>query len=203
MSTEVGSRVPSQHTRKFLRFVEEHAAILRQRTGAGPTDKLDPQRLVRELKLVIAWPDNIAALAPEDRAYLSNVDPRTWSGMGGVLPDGRLLVLLHPGQTPERATVTTMEEVAHQYYHHQPTKLSIHPAGLQRREYDVQAEAEAYWTAAAVLLPSRAVAMAVWQGVSAQELALQYGVSVELVEFRIKVHRLWRDYRAQTERKVG
>jgi Zn-dependent peptidase ImmA (M78 family) len=111
--------------------------------------------------------------------------------MGVPLPEGRFLVLLHPNQTPERAAVTVMEEVAHAYFEHRPSRLVTERNGFARREYDKQIEQEAYWTAAAAMLPRLVVAHAVWRGQSAEDLATQYHVSVELAEFRIKVMRLW------------
>jgi Zn-dependent peptidase ImmA (M78 family) len=110
------------------------------------------------------------------------------------LPGGQTLVILNPRQTAERAAVTAVEEFAHAHYGHAPSRLERLPSGLVCRDYDAQAEREAYWTAAATLLPSEVVARAVWRRVCAEELATTLGVSTQLVEFRIKVLRLWKYY---------
>ena len=106
----------------------------------------------------------------------------------------RLLVLLHPNQTAGRANVTIMEEVLHVYYRHSPTQLFDEPSGVQRRAYNKVAEREAYWTAAAALLPAHAITKAVWCGESISDIADRYGASEELVGFRIKILGLWPDY---------
>ena len=92
--------------------------------------------------------------------------------------------------------VTALEEVMHVFYGHKPSQMHTESSSIARTEYDEKAEQEAYWTAAAVLLPAKAVARAVWQQVPAAKLAMQYGISVELAEMRIKVLGLWKLYLA-------
>ncbi len=178
-------------TRAFLRFVEEHGMALRRQAGLGPRDRLDPFSATEAFGIVVVNPRDLEGLAKEDHDHLQGVNARTWSGGAQELPDGRLLILLNPNQTPERAVVTVMEEVAHAHFEHRPSTLLPEPTGLLGRHYNVEAEREAYWTAAAALLPSKVVAHAVWDLIPAEVFAAEYGVSVELVEFRIKTLRLW------------
>ena len=185
-----------QVSREFLRFVDEQAAELRQRAEVGPTGRLDPWHAASAFGVIIADLNDLTDLQPEDRTHLLGVDARVWSGMGIPLPGGKLLALLHPDQTVERKTVTVMEEVAHVHLGHKPSQLVTQPSGLVKREYDAQAEWEAYCVAAAALLPAKCVARGVWSGKSAAALAAEHGVSVELVEFRIRTLRLWPEYRA-------
>lgn len=70
-------------------------------------------------------------------------------------------------------------------------KLQALGDDLYKRIYDDAVEQEAYWTAAAALLPSKAVAMAVYRGETADDLAVRYSVSSELAEMRIKTLGLW------------
>ena len=186
--------------RSYMRVIEGHAAALRRLAHVGPLDRVDPHLLSQEFNMAIVTLNDIQDLSNEDRRHLEAVDARTWSGVGIALPDGRFLVILHPRQTRERAAVTTMEEVAHSYLGHIPTKLIRQPNGLTTRQYDPGAEREAYWTAAATLLPSVVVAQAVWHGHEAETLAETYGVSKELVEFRIKTLHLWHEYKANADR---
>lgn len=196
-----GRRTLQRTTKDLISFAEEHAAILRRRAGIGPRDRFDPRTLTRELGLVITHPADIPGLRPDDYALVTGVDPRTWSGMGGTLPDGRLLVVLHPAQTEERANVTIMEEVAHAHLGHRPSLLVIQPSGLEKRQYNQADEDEAYWTAAAALLPRLVVAEAVWWGRSVEDLAAAYGASVECAQFRIKTLNLWADHRNRGPRR--
>ncbi|MBI4494721.1 MAG: ImmA/IrrE family metallo-endopeptidase [Chloroflexi bacterium] len=188
--------MPSRDLKAFLRHAEDHAAELRRRAGVGQEEPLDPRRLAPELKLKLASLGEIKGLSAEDRALLSGVGPEVWSGAGIPLPNGYTLVILHPDQTPGRAIATIMEEVCHAYYGHAPSQLITLPGGIVKREYNADSEAEAYWTGAAALLPAKVVARAVWRG-TAGDLSTRYGVSRELVEFRIKTLMLWREYRRE------
>jgi hypothetical protein len=183
-------RPPVSDVKAFREHVENHARKLRRLAGIDPDVPFDPRSLTREFGIHLVGLDEINNLNDADREHLAAVDARVWSGVGVPLPDGQTLVLLHPGQTRERATVTIMEEVCHAYYGHQPTRLLKMPGGIVRRDYDREKEAEAYWTAAAALLPAHVVAKAVWRGTE-DRLAPDYGVSSELVIFRIKILRLW------------
>lgn len=112
--------------KQWLRHAEYHAGVLHNETGCGPDHPLDPRELARRRNVLIAHPHDIVALPEEDQENLMAVDAKVWSGMGVPLPGNRFLVLLHPGQTPERATVTIMEEVAHSYFRHNLSQMSIY-----------------------------------------------------------------------------
>ncbi len=182
-------------TKEFLRRIEEHARILRQKAKIDGVSRLDPWALAKDFGMKIVVLDELPGLSEKDRAKLCKVDPSVWSGMGIALPAGGFLIVLHPDQTPERANVTIMEEICHSYFNHSPSQLITQPNGIVKRGYDAQAEREAYWTAGATLLPSESVAKAVWRGEAAEELASVFGVSVELAEMRIRTLGLWREYK--------
>lgn len=181
-------------TRAFLRQLEEGAVALRFRAGVAPLGPLDPRVVQKQLGCTIVTPEAVAVMLPEVRARVREVTPREWSGTGLPMPDGHLLVLLNPNQTVERAGVTALEEVAHAHYGHEPTRIVTLSNGAVKRVFSPRNEQEAYWTAAAALLPMKAVGLAVWRGQTAVDLAADYGVSIELAEFRIKILGLWTHY---------
>lgn len=86
-----------------------------------------------------------------------------------------------------------MEEFAHHYYDHSPVSFGA----LSKRIYDQANEDEAYQTAAAILLPMKVISCGIWRQRSAVDIARRYGVSVELVEMRIKLLNLWTLYKQQ------
>ena len=183
----VGSTRP---VRAQMKRIEREAQVIRQRSGLSSDEAIDPLRLEDRLGVRVASPTEVEGLSEELRVRLSRLDASVWSGMAGPLPDGRLLVILNPNQTIERARVTLLEEVAHRHYGHPPSQLG----GPAAREYDDPTEREAYWTAAAVLVPAHVVARAVYQQRLAEHLAAEYGASVELVHMRIKLLGLWGAY---------
>jgi hypothetical protein len=177
-------------TRNEMHHYEQSARSLRTRAGVGPHEPFDPLAFLSELGVVLQYPDEVTVLPQELATSIGELDAKEWSGMGRELPTGELYVVLNRNQTLERARVTLLEEVAHQYQGHTPVGLG--PLG--RAEYRPDQEREAKFTAAAALLPSRVVAQAVYRGDSAAVIAKAYGSSVELVEMRIKTLNLWDHY---------
>jgi hypothetical protein len=178
----------------LVRLAEVEASKIRSVAGLDEHQRFQPWSVAGRLEVVFTTLDELEGLGTSDRELISHLEPKTWSGAGLPLPDGRTLIILNPRQTPERATVTVVEEMAHVHFRHTPSRLEQLPNGLVRREYDRRAELEAYWTAAAVLLPSAVVAKAVWHRTPIENLASDYGVSTQLAEFRIKVLCLWKLY---------
>lgn len=180
-------------SKSYMRHIEEEASKLRRRAGIGPEDRLDPWVLLEQFDLMILYAHEVEGLTVEALEYIASTDAKKWSGTGVPLPDDSLLVVLHPKQTPERANVTIMEEVAHVHYDHEPSLIS-RLSGLEKRHYEKDVEQEAYWTAGAALLPSKVVAQAIWRRQSIPELAAAYGASIELAEMRISTLGLWDEY---------
>lgn len=174
-----------------MRMIEEFALSLRHRAGVGPDEPIDVSECAGRLNATITIMDT-STLPTDDRAKLDGMDAKVWSGAAMKSPDGRLHILLNPNQTPERMNVTVFEEIAHDLLKHAPSTL--YEAGAIGRSHDRQQEEEAYGVAAAILLPSRVVAQAVWKGIPAAVVAAQHCVSVDLFEFRVKRLNLWSRY---------
>src|SRR5829696_9928654 len=129
-------RQSGRASRNFLRFIEEHGIALRERVGLGPEGRLDPFAAAPQFGIIVGNLDCLPELDQHDIQRLREISPRTWSGGAQELPDGTLHVLLNPNQTPERAVITVMEEVAHAYFGHQPTSLVLEPTGLMGRTFN-------------------------------------------------------------------
>lgn len=181
-----------QLTKDIMHHYEKSARSLRAKAGVKPCEPFDPLTSLAELGVMLKYPDELTNLPKELLIEMNSLDAKEWSGMGNELPTGKLLVVLNRHQTPERARVTLLEEVAHHFHGHTP--VSIGPGG--RAQYYPQEEQESKFTAAAALLPSKEIAKAVYRGESATYIASKYGASVELVEMRIKTLNLW-DYYQQ------
>ena len=190
----------ARRVKELISFVEPHSVVLRRRAGVGPDERLDPWAVAPRFGLAFVQPMGVDEATDDDRSRVSSLTAKQWSGMGYPLPDGGILVMLNPNQTPERANVTIMEEVAHVHLDHKPVALVTAEGGCVQREYDPTAEREAYWLAASTLLPTSAVGQAVWKGLAAEQIAQKFGVSTELVGFRIKTLRLWPDYQDRQRR---
>jgi Zn-dependent peptidase ImmA (M78 family) len=76
---------------------------------------------------------------------------------------------------------------------HKLTKIA-RVAEAYGRTYDTTEEHDAYYLAAATLLPKAAMIDAVAQKLSSAAIAKRFGTSHELVEYRIKRLGLWREH---------
>jgi Zn-dependent peptidase ImmA (M78 family) len=115
-----------------------------------------------------------------------------WSGISFPV-DSKHIIILNDSHSPARQAATLMEEIFHRRLKHRPSKIYTCPVtGLLRREYAPETESEAYGCAAAALVPYAALRTQVERAARVQAIAEHFEVSIELVEFRLKVNRLWR-----------
>lgn len=181
------------------RHHEIRAQGLREFAGLRSDDqRLDPFRLANYAKLlVVEFEELRKQLSEETVDELLGKSKDKWSGGAAsrVLPDGQKLIILNPTHSPRRHSATLMEEVSHVFLGHQPSRLAIEKkdrhGNIVARDYNADIEEEAYATGAAALVPYRGLKKMVEQGKTAAQMARHYGVSRALIEYRIKISRLW------------
>lgn len=185
------------------RHYELRAIGLRQFAGLRRDDeRLDPFALARYAKLLVAQFDEVEPfLSDEAKDHLTGTGKDKWSGGAAsqTLPDGRKLIILNPTHGKNRQNATLMEEVCHVFFGHKPSRLAIKNVDKNgetiARDYNEAIEEEAYSTGAAALVPYSALKRMVYDGRSINEIARHFNVSRALVEYRIKVSRLWEAYK--------
>jgi hypothetical protein len=185
------------------RHYELRARGLREFAGLRRDDeRLDPFELARFAKLFVATFDMIEPLLSEEtKAHLIGAGKDKWSGGAAsqTLPDGRRLIILNPTHGKNRQNATLMEEVCHVFFGHKPSRLAIKNTTKNgetiARDYNEAIEEEAYSTGAAALVPYTALRRMVFSGKTINEIARHFNVSRALVEYRIKVSRLWDAYK--------
>jgi len=188
---------PGEKWRQF----ELYALGFRDFAGVSSAVPLDPFRLARFANLLVVDFDQIKGLRPEVREHLLGTASENWSGgaCSLPLPDGRRIVILNPNHGRLRTNATLMEEVSHVFLGHQPSRLKVvartDNGETISREYRKADEEAAYATGAAALVPFTALRRFVLDGKTSQQIARHFHVSRELVEYRLKVTRLWRTYR--------
>ncbi len=187
------------------RHHEIRAIGLRQFAGLHRDDqRLDPFKLASFAKLFVASFDQIEPLLSEEtRKHLIGDGKNAWSGGAAshTLPDGRKLIILNPTHGKNRQNATLMEEICHVFLGHKPSRLAIKKRNKDgkviARDYNHAIEEEAYSTGAAALVPYTALKRMVEQGKTVNEIARHFLVSRALVEYRIKVSRLWDAYKTK------
>jgi hypothetical protein len=196
---------PGEKRKQF----ELYALGLRDFAGVKDEQPLDPFALAEFAKLLVVDFDQIEGLSPESRQHLLGEGADQWSGgaCSRPLPNGWRLVILNPAHGAQRNRATLMEEVAHVFLGHQPNRLAIisddskargikgRPKQTLARDYNHDDEEAAYAVGASALIPYAALRRLVRTGRRANQIALHFRVSRQLVEYRIKVTRLWQEYK--------
>lgn len=163
---------------------------------------LDPFALAHFARLMIVDMEKIQGLSQETLEHLLGEGRDAWSGgtCSRPLPNGWRLVILNPKHGPQRNNATLMEEVCHVFLGHKANRLAVVAKSKQgktlARDYNDLDEEAAYAVGAAALVPYAALCRFMRQGKSSREIARHFHVSRQLVEYRIKVSRLWAEYKA-------
>jgi IrrE N-terminal-like domain len=198
--------LPASEKRKQY---ELRALGLRDFAGVTDDQPLDPFALARFAKLLVVDFDQIQGLSPESREHLLGEAADEWSGgaCSRPLPNGWRIVILNPAHGLHRNRATLMEEISHVFLGHQPNRLAMVEKSEPRlvgvaggpkiltRDYNKSDEEAAYAVGAAALVPYACLRNSVLSGRSAEQIARRFGVSRQLVEYRIKVTHLWADYK--------
>jgi len=188
------------------RIHEKIAIKIREFAGVAPDEALDPWALAPFLKLRVVAVEEIVGLSDESRAILLGDTTKGWSGGASrPLPDGTRLVFLNPNHSRERQAATLMEEVCHVILGHSPSRINgdlpvVEDESKQFvrfRDFNEAQEEVAYAVGAAALLPYFSLRLAAFAGTASESIAQRFRVSKELVEYRLKVCRLWSTYRSQ------
>ena len=193
------------------RHHEIRARGLREFAGLRSDEqRLDPFTLARFARLFVASYDEIEPfLSEETKAHLTGEGKNAWSGGAAshTLPDGRKLIILNPTHGKNRQNATLMEEVCHVFLGHKPSRLAVETRDkngkIIARDYNHAIEEEAYSTGAAALVPYTSLKRMVEAGRTSRGIARHFYVSQALVEYRIKVSRLWDTYKAKGFLKNG
>jgi hypothetical protein len=191
-------------TRKGREY-EIRALGLRDFAGLKRADEpLNPFDLARYAKLLVASFEQIEPfLTEETKAHLLGTGSDKWSGgaCSQALPDGKKLIILNPTHNKNRQNATLMEEVSHVFLGHKPSRLAIENKNKQgkpiARDYREDDEEAAYSVGAAALVPFSALREMVNSGKTSREIARHFNVSRELVEYRMKISRLWDVYKVK------
>jgi len=187
------------------RNYEIRARGLREFAGLRRDDEpLNPFELARFAKLQVVTFDQIEPLlSAETKAHLLGEGKDKWSGgaCSKTLFDGKRLIILNPTHGANRQNATLMEEISHVFLGHKPSRLAIKSFNKQgepiARDYREADEEAAYAIGAAALVPFAGLRSFIARGKTSRQIARHYNVSRALVEYRIKVSKLWEEYKVK------
>jgi Zn-dependent peptidase ImmA (M78 family) len=193
MSTELP---PTEKGRHY----ELRALGLRDFASLREGERLDPFVLAQLAKIMVVDLKNIEGLSAKSRTHLLTDAKDDWSGgaCSTPLPNNWRLVILNPNHGRQRNNVTLMEEICHVFLGHRANRLAVvlndDPVQTVARDYVKSDEQAAYGTGAAALVPFSTLRKMVASGKSSREMAHRFDVSRQLIEYRIKVSKLWNEY---------
>ncbi len=193
---ETSNLPPTQKGRSY----EIYAIGLREFAGLRRDDeRLNPFDLARYAKLHVASFDQIEPfLTDETKTHLTGDGKDKWSGGASsqTLPDGQKLIILNPTHGKNRQNATLMEEICHVFFGHKPSRLAVEDKDgrIIARDYHAEIEEQAYSVGAAALVPYSSLERFVQSGKTSREISRHFDVSFQLVEYRMKVSKLWENY---------
>jgi hypothetical protein len=186
---------PGEKWRKF----ELKALGLRDFARVRLDQPLNPFDLARFANLLVLNFEQIEGLSEIAREHLLGAGIESWSGGACTLPNGSKLVILNPTHGRSRTNATLMEEICHVFLGHQTNRLSVvtkdERGKVMSRDYRKTDEEEAYGVGAAALVPYVSLRRMLASGKAVKDIAAHFHVSKDLVEYRMKVTKLWREYK--------
>lgn len=182
--------------RGFKAWCERAAAEYRGDLDVSPDGPLDPRRLAAALQVRVLTPREFPALSESSRRQLLDEDRYGWSAVT-VSRNGARLVVINPAHSPARQASNLAHELAHLILDHAPEQISLSDEGvLLRLEHDPEQEDEADWLAGCLLAPRDALLRVYARNRSVERLARRFGVSLELIRWRLESTGVTRQIRA-------
>ncbi|HEX8197857.1 MAG TPA: ImmA/IrrE family metallo-endopeptidase [Pyrinomonadaceae bacterium] len=173
--------------RGFKAWAERTSLILRKELEIKSDEQLNLAKLAEYLNVKIWTPNDIPGITDDVITELLEVSPNNWYGIG--LQFGKQgIVIYNPKQSARRQASDIAHELAHFLLEHQPAKLILSSneplEEVWMRSFDQKQEDEANCLAWSLLLPRDGLIRSLHRMTEA-EIAEHYGVSEQLVKFRI------------------
>lgn len=157
------------------------AAEVRAEVGLDPLGALDPWEIARDYGITVV---KMSALALDagTRAYFSSVRPEVFSG--ALVPFGNgALIVENDAHPAVRRRSTMAHELAHVFGEHMFGASLVNERGC--RLADQVQEEEAAEIAGELLVPFEAAKVLARRRAANEEVALQFGVSVDFARWRM------------------
>lgn len=173
--------------RGFKAWCERVAVQQRKNLGIEASEPLNPVSLARELNILI-W--KLFDIPDLDSKYITTLledDPDSWSAT--TLCQGKTtVIIINSSHSLYRRNSDLMHEISHLVIGHDPQRVDVPENGLLLlKSHDKQQEEEANWLAGCLLLPRDALFKICYSGLSKEDTCSKYGVSLQMLAFRLNV----------------
>jgi Zn-dependent peptidase ImmA (M78 family) len=187
--------------RGFKSWCETVSAALRSELGLQPIDPMDPFKLAAHLDVVVWRFDEIPGI-PADVVATLRADSDSWSA-ATVCVGIRSAVILNSEHSARRINSDLTHEMSHIVLAHTSARVDVSADGLLLLStYDRAQEEEANWLAGCLLVPREPLVVARRKKLSVEEIAVRFGASSDMVNYRINVTGVDEQIR-RTRRKIA
>ncbi len=171
--------------RGFKTQAEKMALAQRAEFNLGPNDRLEPRAFLERKGMIVWEPADVPNFQGNHLKQLTVVDPDSWSGVT-IKVDDKVLIIVNPTHPAGRQANTLMHEWSHIELRHKPNRADRSDGGLLLlSDYPKELEEEADWLAGCMLLPRDGLLHHCGAGKDAEAIAMHYGVSRQLANWRI------------------
>jgi hypothetical protein len=173
--------------RGFKAWAERTATAIRGELGLAANAPLLPARLAEHLDVALWTCRDVPGITTDIVQQLTIKDPWGWSAVT-VAINGRVIVVYNDKKTQGRQASDITHELAHVILNHDPATVILSESiDLSMRTFDQKQEDEANCLAWALLLPRDALFAARRSRVPAERIAVEFGVTETLVQYRLRM----------------
>jgi Zn-dependent peptidase ImmA (M78 family) len=168
-------------------FVKSHVNVIavatRTELGLGKLDPMNPLLLADFLEIPVLGLSSLQPREPAGVNHFLTEDPNAFSAVT-VFDGPKRLIVHNDTHAPGRQASNIAHELSHGLLQHAPTP-ALNSSGC--RDWDQVVEDEAQWLAGALLITEDAAVWSVRKGLDIQQIADQFGVSVEMARWRVNM----------------
>ena len=157
---------------------------LRTQMGLAADAPIDLEVLAERLRVAVVRLSDFAATCPDQVEQLTGRDLTGFSAMIFPVGDGRSVAIVNDGHSQGRQNSNLAHELAHLLLMHSPEEVNN---CADCRNFDSAVESEASFLAGCILIPDVAARHIVRSGIDADTAQSQYGVSRQMLDWRLNV----------------
>lgn len=173
--------------RGFKTWCETTATSYRTVLGLRPQDPLCPEDLAAHLNVIVWRPQEVPGLTESSLRRLINHDSDSWSAVT-IRHNDTNLTIVNSAHAPTRQRSSLSHELAHLILDHEPGRIDLSPAGhLLLNSFEREQEEEADWLSGTLLVPRAGLVIAYQAVHDLGVLANQFGVSVDMLNWRLRM----------------
>lgn len=172
-----------EYRRGFKSEAHKIARTLREELGLGVAAPLCPWKLAAYLCVPVVKVSEFRRELPDEVEHITRTDSGAFSA-ATICRGHRRLIVVNDAHHPNRQASSLAHELAHILLWHKPAE-AFGKDGV--RAWNSGQEREAEWLGGALLISDEAALAIVHRGLSLRSAAKEFGVSEDLVTFRLQV----------------